>query len=117
MVFQTGVLTAKVNGGPQKVNGLAGITLGMYASSSIRHLSDTDCPNSIIQSMSTLIGGAVVSLAYAWKPALVGIGRLLPHQHIAQPLLLLFSSHHPCCLFSRFHPTGESMCASSVPLL
>jgi len=42
MVSQTGVLTAKVNGAPQKVNGLAGMTLGMYASPLIRHLSDTD---------------------------------------------------------------------------
>jgi len=67
--------------------------------------------------MTTLIGGAVVSLAYAWKPALVGIGQFLPLQHNAPPLLLLFSSHHPFCLFSRFHPTGESMCAPNVPLL
>ncbi|KAL4080876.1 ABC transporter type 1, transmembrane domain-containing protein [Scleroderma citrinum] len=52
----TGVLTSKVNGDPQKVNGLAGATLG-----------------AIIQALSTLIGGAIVGLSYAWKPALVGI--------------------------------------------
>ncbi|KAL4062317.1 P-loop containing nucleoside triphosphate hydrolase protein [Scleroderma yunnanense] len=52
----TGVLTSKVNGDPQKVNGLAGVTFG-----------------AIIQAIVTLIGGAAIGLAYAWKPALVGI--------------------------------------------
>ncbi|KAL4079028.1 P-loop containing nucleoside triphosphate hydrolase protein [Scleroderma citrinum] len=52
----TGILTANVNDNPQKIHGLAGTTLG-----------------AIIRAMATLIGGAVVGLAYAWKPALVGI--------------------------------------------
>jgi len=42
---------------PQKVNGLAGVTLG-----------------AIVQSISTLIAGAVIGLAFIWKVALVAIG-------------------------------------------
>ena len=30
--------------------------------------------DSIVQAISTLIGGTVIGLAYAWKPALVGMG-------------------------------------------
>ncbi|KAL4267597.1 GTPase-activating protein [Pleurotus pulmonarius] len=52
----TGSLTSTLSDNPQKVNGLAGITLG-----------------AIIQSISTLIGGSVVGLAFGWKLALVGI--------------------------------------------
>ncbi|KAI6030747.1 P-loop containing nucleoside triphosphate hydrolase protein [Pisolithus orientalis] len=52
----TGTLTSRVNDYPQKVEGLAGVTLG-----------------TIIQAITTLIGGAVIGLAYAWKPALVGM--------------------------------------------
>ncbi|KAI6043447.1 P-loop containing nucleoside triphosphate hydrolase protein [Pisolithus marmoratus] len=53
----TGTLTSRVNDDPQKVEGLAGITLG-----------------AIIQSVTTLLGGSIVGLAYAWKPAIVAIG-------------------------------------------
>ncbi|KIM55448.1 hypothetical protein SCLCIDRAFT_30386 [Scleroderma citrinum Foug A] len=52
----TGSLTVQVNSNPQKVNSLVGVTLG-----------------AILQAASTLIGGTVVGLVYAWKPALVGI--------------------------------------------
>ncbi|KAI6010757.1 P-loop containing nucleoside triphosphate hydrolase protein [Pisolithus orientalis] len=52
----TGALTSSVNDNPQKVEGLAGVTLG-----------------TIIQSITTLVGGSVVGLAYAWQPALVGM--------------------------------------------
>ncbi|KIK26702.1 hypothetical protein PISMIDRAFT_8742, partial [Pisolithus microcarpus 441] len=52
----TGALTSRVNDNPQKVEGLAGVTLG-----------------AIIQAITTLAGGAIVGLAYAWKPALVGM--------------------------------------------
>ncbi|KIK80729.1 hypothetical protein PAXRUDRAFT_833366 [Paxillus rubicundulus Ve08.2h10] len=52
----TGVLTANLSENPQKINGLAGVTLG-----------------AIVQSMSTLIGGSAIGLAYAYKPALVGM--------------------------------------------
>jgi len=53
---------------------MAGVTLGACASPSVYRFSDPDFADSIIRAMSTLIGGAVVALAYAWKPALVGIG-------------------------------------------
>ncbi|KAF8833813.1 P-loop containing nucleoside triphosphate hydrolase protein, partial [Paxillus ammoniavirescens] len=54
--FTTGILTANLGENPQKINGLAGVTLG-----------------TIVQSMSTLIGGSAIGLAYAYKPALVGM--------------------------------------------
>ncbi|KAF9242534.1 P-loop containing nucleoside triphosphate hydrolase protein [Melanogaster broomeanus] len=52
----TGALTANLSDNPQKINGLAGVTLG-----------------AIVQAIATLIGGSVIGLAYAYKPALVGI--------------------------------------------
>ncbi|KAF8833200.1 hypothetical protein BDN67DRAFT_1017833 [Paxillus ammoniavirescens] len=52
----TGTLTANLSENPQKINGLAGVTLG-----------------TIVQSTSTLIGGSAIGLAYAYKPALVGM--------------------------------------------
>ncbi|KAI6098491.1 P-loop containing nucleoside triphosphate hydrolase protein [Pisolithus sp. B1] len=52
----TGALTSRVNDHPQKVEGLAGVTLG-----------------AIIQAFTSLVGSSIIGLAYAWKPALVGI--------------------------------------------
>ncbi|KAJ3989819.1 P-loop containing nucleoside triphosphate hydrolase protein [Lentinula detonsa] len=52
----TGALTAELSDNPQKVNGLAGVTLG-----------------AIVQSASTLIGGTIVGLIFAWKLGLVGV--------------------------------------------
>ncbi|KAG6840985.1 hypothetical protein C0991_002875 [Blastosporella zonata] len=52
----TGSLTANLSDNPQKVNGLAGITLG-----------------AIVQAIATLIAGSVIGLAFVWKLALVGI--------------------------------------------
>ncbi|KAF8442930.1 P-loop containing nucleoside triphosphate hydrolase protein [Boletus edulis BED1] len=52
----TGSLTASLSENPQKVNGLAGVTLG-----------------TIVQSLTTLIGGSIIGLVFAWKPALVGM--------------------------------------------
>ena len=52
----TGVLTSELSDGPQKVSGLAGITLG-----------------AIFQSIVTVIGGSAIGLAYGWKLALVGM--------------------------------------------
>ena len=57
--LQTGSLTAQLSDDPQKVNGLAGITLG-----------------TIIQSISCVITGSILGLAFIWKLALVGIGTL-----------------------------------------
>ncbi|KIJ54732.1 hypothetical protein M422DRAFT_200639 [Sphaerobolus stellatus SS14] len=51
-----GGLTSALSDNPEKVNGLAGITLG-----------------TIVQSLSTIIGGAIIGLIYGWKIALVGI--------------------------------------------
>ena len=55
--MQTGSLTANLSDNPQKVNGLAGVTLG-----------------AIVQSISTLITGAIIGLVFIWKVALVAIG-------------------------------------------
>ncbi|PPQ91666.1 hypothetical protein CVT25_012879 [Psilocybe cyanescens] len=52
----TGSLVSQLSDNPQKVNGLAGITLG-----------------AIVQSIATLIAGSVLGLAFIWKVALVGI--------------------------------------------
>lgn len=52
----TGHLTSSVAEWAQKVNGLLGVTSG-----------------TIIQSLFTLIIGAIIGLAYAWRIALVGI--------------------------------------------
>ncbi|KAI6024287.1 P-loop containing nucleoside triphosphate hydrolase protein [Pisolithus marmoratus] len=51
-----GALTSRVNDDPQEIEGLAGVSLGV-----------------IIQGVTSLIGGFTISLAYAWKPALVGL--------------------------------------------
>ncbi|KAG1728170.1 P-loop containing nucleoside triphosphate hydrolase protein [Suillus paluster] len=52
----TGVLTSSLSENPQKINGLAGVTLG-----------------AIVQSITTLIAGLIIGFAYAWKPAIVGM--------------------------------------------
>ncbi|KAF8627411.1 hypothetical protein AX17_006226 [Amanita inopinata Kibby_2008] len=52
----TGALTSNLSDNPQKVNGLAGITLG-----------------AIVQSISTIIFGSVLGLAFAWKLGIIGI--------------------------------------------
>lgn len=52
----TGILTSNLSENPQKINGLAGVTLG-----------------TLVQSASTLIGGSAIGLAYAYQPALVGM--------------------------------------------
>ncbi|KAG1751165.1 P-loop containing nucleoside triphosphate hydrolase protein [Suillus lakei] len=52
----TGALTSNLSDNPQKINGLAGVTLG-----------------AIVQAIVTLIAGSVIGLCYAWKPALVGM--------------------------------------------
>ncbi|KAI0697870.1 P-loop containing nucleoside triphosphate hydrolase protein [Cytidiella melzeri] len=52
----TGQLTSSLSDNPQKVYGLAGVTLG-----------------AIIQSGSTLIIGMIIGIAFAWKIGLVGL--------------------------------------------
>ncbi|KAG1825477.1 P-loop containing nucleoside triphosphate hydrolase protein [Suillus subaureus] len=52
----TGVLTSSLSENPQRINGLAGITLG-----------------TIVQSIATLVVGLAIGFAYAWKVAIVGM--------------------------------------------
>ncbi|KAI0375403.1 multidrug resistance protein 1 [Pilatotrama ljubarskyi] len=52
----TGQLTASLSGDPQKVHGLVGLTLSV-----------------IVQSVATIIIGAVLGLSFAWQLGLVGI--------------------------------------------
>ncbi|KDR82180.1 hypothetical protein GALMADRAFT_240715 [Galerina marginata CBS 339.88] len=52
----TGSLVSKLSDNPQKFHGLAGITLG-----------------AIIQTISTLISGSILGLAFIWRIGLVGI--------------------------------------------
>ncbi|KAH0832051.1 ste6-like protein [Lanmaoa asiatica] len=53
---RTGSLTANLSDNPQKISGLAGVTLG-----------------TIVQAITTLIGGSIIGLIYAYKPALIGM--------------------------------------------
>ena len=80
--LQTGALTSQLSDNPQKVNGLAGITLG-----------------TIVQSISCLIAGSILGLAFIWKVALVGMGTLttksrflIAHNHRSACIPLLVSS-------------------------
>ncbi|THH26451.1 hypothetical protein EUX98_g7736 [Antrodiella citrinella] len=52
----TGQLTSGLSENPQKVNGLAGITLG-----------------AIVQGLSTIVTGAIIGTIFAWRLGLVGI--------------------------------------------
>ncbi|KAF5337592.1 hypothetical protein D9611_014798 [Ephemerocybe angulata] len=52
----TGALTSKLSDNPQKVHGLAGITLG-----------------AIVQSIATVVAGSILGLVFIWKLGLVGI--------------------------------------------
>ncbi|PCH40227.1 multidrug resistance protein 1 [Wolfiporia cocos MD-104 SS10] len=52
----TGQLTSNLSDNPQKVNGLAGVTLG-----------------AIVQAISTLVTGSIIGLVFAWKLGLVGL--------------------------------------------
>jgi ATP-binding cassette subfamily B (MDR/TAP) protein 1 len=52
----TGGLTSNLSDNPQKVNGLAGVTLG-----------------TIVQCIATLVSGSIIGLIFAWKLGLVAI--------------------------------------------
>jgi ATP-binding cassette subfamily B (MDR/TAP) protein 1 len=54
----TGALTSKLADQPQKVQGLAGVTLG-----------------TIVQSISTIVTGMIIGLIYGPLLALIGIGK------------------------------------------
>jgi ABC-type bacteriocin/lantibiotic exporter with double-glycine peptidase domain len=53
---QTGALTSSLADNAQKISGLAGTTLG-----------------TIIQSLATIVAGAIIGLIYGWKLSLIGI--------------------------------------------
>ncbi|KAF5369355.1 hypothetical protein D9758_002765 [Tetrapyrgos nigripes] len=52
----TGALTSELSDNPQKVNGLAGVTLG-----------------AIVQAISTLVAGSIVGIIFTWKIGLVAV--------------------------------------------
>ncbi|THH23041.1 hypothetical protein EUX98_g8136 [Antrodiella citrinella] len=52
----TGQLTSNLSENPQKISGLAGVTLG-----------------AIVQAIATLTGGAIIGIIFAWKLGLVGL--------------------------------------------
>ncbi|OSX59739.1 hypothetical protein POSPLADRAFT_1183421 [Postia placenta MAD-698-R-SB12] len=52
----TGQLTSNLSDNPQKVNGLAGVTMG-----------------AIVQAIATLVTGTIIGLVFAWKLGLVGL--------------------------------------------
>jgi hypothetical protein len=66
---------ANLSDAPQKINGLAGVTLGAFVSSLplFRHRL-TFVPPSIVQSFSTIILGVILGTIFIWKVGLVGIG-------------------------------------------
>ncbi|QRV90352.1 ABC transporter transmembrane region [Ceratobasidium sp. AG-Ba] len=55
----TGALTSTLSDNPQKIRGLAGVTLG-----------------AIVQSIACLVGGSIIGLSYGWKLALVAIATM-----------------------------------------
>jgi len=57
MKNSAGSLTSTLSDNPQKINGLAGVTLG-----------------AIVQALSTLVAGAIIGLIIIWKIGLVGLG-------------------------------------------
>ncbi len=64
--------------GPQKISGLAGITLGAYVACYISKffLRRLIFGLSIIQALATLISGFAIGLIFIWKVGLVGFGKL-----------------------------------------
>lgn len=54
---KTGGLVTRLSENPQKLDGLAGVTLG-----------------AIIQAISTVISGSALGLIFIWRVGLVGIG-------------------------------------------
>lgn len=63
---------------PQKINGLAGITLAAYVACYIPKFSLSRLTSvfSIIQALATLTAGLTIGLIFIWKLGLVGFGKL-----------------------------------------
>lgn len=68
---------SNLSDGPQKINGLAGITLAAYATCYIPDfsLSSLTFVFSIIQAFATLASGFTIGLIFIWKLGLVGLGK------------------------------------------
>jgi ATP-binding cassette, subfamily B (MDR/TAP), member 1 len=66
--------------GPQKIFGLAGVTLGACVLFTFRHshLYTLTLMFRIVQAFATLGIGIVIGLIYIWKVGLVGFGIFLP---------------------------------------
>ncbi len=76
---------ADLSDAPQKIVGLAGITLGACVPLRFLiciHLRMLTTAFSIIQATSTLAIGLVIGLVYMWKVGLVGLGKYLTCQII-----------------------------------
>lgn len=74
----TGSLTSRLSDNPQKVNGLAGVTLG-----------------AIVQSVAIVIAGTVLGLVFVWKLGLVGLA-CMPLVISAGYIRLVSNSHYSC---------------------
>ena len=68
---------SNLSDGPQKINGLAGITLAAYAACYISNFFQGRLTFvfSIIQALATLVSGFTVGLIFIWKLGLVGFGK------------------------------------------
>ncbi|KAI0267305.1 P-loop containing nucleoside triphosphate hydrolase protein [Gloeopeniophorella convolvens] len=53
----SGAIVSNLSDGPQKINGLAGVTLG-----------------AIVQAFATVVAGLIIGLIFIWKVGLVGLG-------------------------------------------
>lgn len=63
---QTGSLVSRLSQNPQKFEGLAGVTLGVF-----------------VQTAATVVAGAVLGLVFVWQIGLIGIGEHLTF-HVAK---------------------------------
>jgi ATP-binding cassette, subfamily B (MDR/TAP), member 1 len=71
----TGGLTGSLSDNAQKINGLAGITLGTYVFPRVaQNLTHQSCSKSIIQSCSTVVTGLVLGFVFIWKLGFVAMG-------------------------------------------
>jgi ATP-binding cassette subfamily B (MDR/TAP) protein 1 len=90
---------------PQKINGLAGITLAAYVAVLPKlSLSRLTFVFSIIQALATLIAGFTVGLIFIWKLGLVGFGK---SSMLVSLLDLVLIAWHSMCSFPHvrwLHP-------------
>ena len=72
----TGALTTGLSDNPQKIFGLAGVTLGacVFHFPPLVFNRRLTKDSSIVQAISTIIAGSIIGLVFSWKVSLVGIG-------------------------------------------